>query len=56
MALPAWSPADTRALVLILLLVPVLMGPPYRNLGREDESARAGIARISPPISCGTRR
>ena len=38
MALPAWSPADTRALVLTLLLVPVLMGPPYRNLGRKDES------------------
>ena len=38
LALPAWSPEDTRALALTLLLVPLLMGPPYRNLGRVDES------------------
>jgi hypothetical protein len=35
-ALPAWTARDTRALLLVLLLVPVLMGPPYRNLGRAD--------------------
>ncbi len=33
----AWAKADTRALLLVLLLVPVLMGPPYRNLGRADD-------------------
>ncbi len=31
-----WSTADTRALVLVLLIVPALMGPPYRNIGRAD--------------------
>lgn len=31
-----WTPADTRALMLVLLLVPALMGPPYLNLGRSD--------------------
>ncbi len=31
-----WSRADTRALMLVLLLVPALMGPPYRNIGRTD--------------------
>jgi hypothetical protein len=31
-----WSPADIRALFLVLLMVPVLMGITYRNLGRED--------------------
>ena len=30
------SPADVRALLLVLLLVPALMGPPYANLGRTD--------------------
>ena len=34
----AWSAADTRALLLVLLVVPVLMGPPYRNIGRADET------------------
>jgi hypothetical protein len=34
----AWSPGDTRALLLVLLLVPALMAPPYRNLGREDSA------------------
>ena len=38
LTLPAWSPADTRALALTLLLVPLLMGPPYRNLGRQDDT------------------
>jgi len=35
--LPQWTGADTRALLLVLLLVPVLMGQPYRNLGRAGE-------------------
>lgn len=33
-----WSSLDVRALLLVLLLVPVLMGITYRNLGREDTS------------------
>jgi hypothetical protein len=33
-----WASTDTRALLLVLLLVPALMGPPYRNLGRPDEA------------------
>jgi hypothetical protein len=33
----AWTRGDVRALLLVLLLVPVLMGITYRNLGREDE-------------------
>ena len=36
--LPAWTRADTHALLLVLLLVPAVMGPPYRNLGRADET------------------
>jgi hypothetical protein len=32
----SWSAADTRALLLVVLIVPVLMAPPYRNLGRAD--------------------
>jgi len=31
-----WTAGDTRALLLVLLLVPALMGPPYFNLGRAD--------------------
>ena len=31
-----WTSADTRALLLVLLLVPAIMGPPYINLGRSD--------------------
>jgi hypothetical protein len=31
-----WSHRDVRALLLVLLLVPALMGLTYRNLGRED--------------------
>jgi hypothetical protein len=31
-----WSAADTRALLLVLLIVPALMAPPYRNVGRAD--------------------
>ena len=34
--MPAWTRADTNALLLVLLLVPALMGPPYANLGRAD--------------------
>jgi hypothetical protein len=33
---PAWNSADVRALLLVLLLVPLLMGSTYRNLGRQD--------------------
>ena len=36
--LPRWDGSDTRAFLLVLLLVPVLMGLPYRNLGRADET------------------
>jgi hypothetical protein len=36
--LPAWTGSDMRALALVLLLVPALMGPPYFRLGRADES------------------
>ncbi len=35
-AAPAWLSQDVRALLLVLLLVPVLIGFPYRNLGRAD--------------------
>ena len=34
LALRPWTRADTIALCLVLLLVPALMGLPYRNLGR----------------------
>jgi hypothetical protein len=34
--LPDWTAPDSRALLLVLMLVPVLMGPPYTNLGRAD--------------------
>ncbi len=37
LSLPAFATADVRALLLVLLLVPALMGPPYANLGRRDE-------------------
>jgi hypothetical protein len=33
---PAWSASDLRALFLVLLLVPTLMGITYRNIGRAD--------------------
>ncbi|MEN3338703.1 MAG: hypothetical protein V7647_2379, partial [Acidobacteriota bacterium] len=33
-----WSAKDTRTLLLALLVVPVLMAPPYRNIGRADAS------------------
>jgi hypothetical protein len=33
---PAWTSSDLRALFLVLLLVPALMGITYRNLGRAD--------------------
>lgn len=38
LTLPTAGAADIRALALVLLLVPVLMGPPYRNLGAADEN------------------
>jgi hypothetical protein len=31
-----WTKADTRALLLVLLLVPAIMGLPYANLGKAD--------------------
>ena len=34
--MPSWTRVDTHALLLVLLLVPALMGPPYANLGRAD--------------------
>jgi len=34
--MPAWTSADGRALLLVILLAPALMAPPYANLGRED--------------------
>ena len=37
-ATPPWTRGDTHALLMVLLLVPVLMGPPYRNLGRADDT------------------
>jgi hypothetical protein len=36
LVVPDWSRADLRSLLLVLLLVPVLMGHTYRNLGRSD--------------------
>ena len=33
---PTWTATDLRALFLVLLLVPALMGITYRNLGRAD--------------------
>ena len=38
LTLPLWTAADRRALALTLLLVPALMGPPYRNVGAIDNS------------------
>jgi hypothetical protein len=39
-AIPAWSSADSRALLLVMLLAPAVMAAPYANLGREDSSGR----------------
>ena len=36
-ACPPWTRSDLRALLLVVLLVPALMGATYRNLGRSDE-------------------
>ena len=33
-----WSAADTRALLLVLILVAAVMAPPYANLGRPDST------------------
>jgi hypothetical protein len=38
--MPAWTASDSRALLLVVLLAPALMAPPYANLGREDASGR----------------
>jgi hypothetical protein len=40
LVLRAWSRQDTLALCVVLLLVPALMGLPFRNLGAEDGSGR----------------
>jgi hypothetical protein len=40
LTLPRWERADSVALCLVLLLVPALMGMPYRNLGRADADGR----------------
>jgi hypothetical protein len=34
--LPEWTSGDSAGLLLVLVLVPVLMAPPYANLGRAD--------------------
>jgi hypothetical protein len=36
--LAAWSQAETRALILLLLLVPAVFLFPYKNLGAQDEA------------------
>jgi hypothetical protein len=36
LTLPEWTAADTRALSLVVLLVPLLMVAPYRHLGASD--------------------
>ncbi len=36
--LPAWSRTETRALILLLLLVPAVFLFPYKNLGAQDEA------------------
>lgn len=36
-AAPPWGGTDVRALLLVLVLVPLLMAATYRNLGRADE-------------------
>ena len=35
-ALPAWTPPEARALILLLLLVPAVFVFPYKNLGARD--------------------
>jgi hypothetical protein len=35
-AVPAWTSRDTRALLLVLLLVPAIAGPPFARLGERD--------------------
>jgi hypothetical protein len=36
--LPAWSSGDGRAIAVTIVLVALLMGLPYRNLGAQDEA------------------
>ena len=35
-SVPAWTLRDTRALALVLLLVPAIAGPPFARLGERD--------------------
>jgi hypothetical protein len=35
-AAPAWTPRDTSALLVVLLLVPAIAGPPFIRLGAQD--------------------
>jgi hypothetical protein len=37
-ALPPWTARDTKALILVLLLVPAVFALPYRNLGARDDA------------------
>ena len=59
--LPSWDLNDWRALLLVLCLVPLLMGPPYRNLGRADEDGdrrhrrRRGVGTSGPPAQQPTQ-
>lgn len=39
-ALPRWTPRDTRALLAVLLLVPAIVGPPFLRLGERDAAHR----------------
>ena len=56
-ALRPWTPHDTVALSAVLLLVPALMGAPYKNLGRRGRRWHARTtAPTSRPTSCGTWR
>jgi hypothetical protein len=38
LTVPAWRSIDTRALLLVLLLVCVIAGPPFAHLGARDEA------------------
>lgn len=39
-ALPEWTPGATQALLLTLLLVPAIAGPPFLRVGRRDAAGR----------------
>ena len=51
-----WTPRDTAALCVVLLLVPGLMAAPYRNIGAADAEGARITAPTSRPTSCGTSR